>query len=151
MQALVASVREVRHRYTIDPKKGLSVFVRCNLAIAQDFAALKPFITSLAGASSLTCGPDVAKPRQPGSFLHPDFAAYVSLEGLIDVPTEVKRSEKQLAEKRKHLAATEAKLANEGFVSRAAPEVVQQQRELAADLRKQIETLEENLRELQSP
>jgi valyl-tRNA synthetase len=150
MQALVTAIREIRHSYIIDPKKGLSVCVRCNPCIAQDFTALKPFILSLAGVSSLTCGPDVTKPRQPGSFLHPDFAAYVSLEGLIDVPTEIKRLEKQLAEKRKHLAATEAKLGNEGFVSRAAAEVVQQQRELAADLRKQIEMLEENLRELQN-
>jgi valyl-tRNA synthetase len=150
MQALVTAVREIRHRYMIDPKKGLSVFVRCNPGIAQDFTALKPFILSLAGVSSLTCGPDVTKPRQPGSFLHADFAAYVSLEGLIDVPTEIKREEKQLAEKRKHLAATEAKLANEGFVSRATPEVVQQQREWAADMRQQIKTLEEDLRELQN-
>ena len=41
-----------------------------------------------------------------------------------------------------------AKLANKGFVDRAPAEVVQQQRELAADLEKQIKVMEDNLREL---
>ena len=43
-----------------------------------------------------------------------------------------------------------AKLANEKFVSGAPAEVVQQQRELAADIEKQIAALEENLKDLQS-
>jgi len=78
----------------------------------------------------------------------PEFEAYVSLEGLIDPAAEVKRLEKQLAEKRKQLEATRAKLANEGFVSRAPAEVVAQQRELVADLEKQIASIEETIREL---
>ena len=88
------------------------------------------------------------KPRQAASFVHAEFEAYVSLEGLIDLGAEIKRLEKQLAEKRKHLEGTKAKLSNTGFVAKAAPEVVQQQRDLVMDLEKQIQTMEENLREL---
>ena len=70
-----------------------------------------------------------------------------SLKGLIDVPAEVKRLEKQLGEK-KHLQASEAKLANKGFVDRAPAEVVQQQREAVEDLKKQIGVMEGNRAEL---
>jgi valyl-tRNA synthetase len=57
-----------------------------------------------------------------------------------------------VGEKEKRLAATRSKLANEGFVSRAPADVVRQQRELAADLEAQIQTLHGNIASLtQSP
>ena len=86
--------------------------------------------------------------QRAAGHVHPEFEAYVSLRGLIDVAEEVKRLEKQIAEKRKFLQATQAKLANEGFVKRAPQEVVQQQKDLAADLEGQIRTLEANLADL---
>ncbi len=67
----------------------------------------------------------------------------MSLAGLIDPAAEAKRLEKQMAEKRKHLAAITAKLSNTGFVARRPPEVVQQQRELAEEVQKQIRIIEE--------
>jgi valyl-tRNA synthetase len=66
------------------------------------------------------------------------------------VAAEIKRLDKQLADKKKAAEVTRGKLANEKFVSGAPPEVVQQQRELLADIDKQIAALEENLTELRS-
>jgi valyl-tRNA synthetase len=148
MQELVRAVREVRNRYTIDAKTPLDVFVRCSPAVADDFKALTPFITSMAGVGRFAGGPDVKKQKQAASFVHPEFEVYVSLEGLIDVDAEIKRLEKQLAEKQKHLQSTLAKLNNAGFVAKAAAEVVQQQHDLAEDLKKQIAALEAALNEL---
>jgi valyl-tRNA synthetase len=148
MQELVRVVREVRNRYTIDTRTPLNVTVRCGEAVAADFRALAPFIASLAGVGKLECGPDVTKPRQGATHVNPDFEARVSLEGLIDVAAEVKRLEKQLAEKGKHLQATRAKLENAGFIGRAPAEVVQQQRELVTDLQGQIQAVEASLTEL---
>jgi valyl-tRNA synthetase len=148
MQDLVGAVREVRNRYDLKKDTGLEVFVRCDEPAANDFQALTAFVSSLAGVSRSECGPAVAKPPQSATIVHADFEAYVSLRGLIDMEAEARRLEKQLAEKRKHLQAARAKLQNESFISKAPPEVVQQQRELVADLEKQIQVLEANLREL---
>jgi valyl-tRNA synthetase len=148
MQELVRAVREVRNRYTIDAKKPLEVSVRCASAVSDDFKALTPFILTLAGVGHFSCGPDVSKPKHSASFVHPEFEAYVSIEGLIDVDAEIKRLEKQLAEKQKHLQGTQAKLNNANFVAKASPEVVQQQHDLLADLQSQIKAIEENLRDL---
>jgi valyl-tRNA synthetase len=150
MQELVRIVRDVRNRYSVDSKTPLEVFVRCSEAVATDFQALRAFITLLAGVGKLHYGPGVAKPKQSATQVTPEFEAYVSLEGLIDPAAEVTRLEKQLADKRKLLDATKAKLANEGFVSRAPAEVVAQQRELVADLEKQIASIEETIRELKA-
>jgi valyl-tRNA synthetase len=148
MQALVRSVREVRNRYMIDPKKPLDIFVRAEASVGSDFEQLRPFIVLLAGVGKLQAGPAVSKPPQPASIVNPEFEAYVSLVGLIDVAAEIKLLEKQLAEKRKHLQSAEAKLNNEAFTAKAPPEVVQQQRDLVAELKAQIRVMEENLREL---
>src|SRR6266849_7128423 len=99
MQELVRLVREVRNRYNVDARTSLDVFVRCNDGVAADFRVLLPFITTLAGVGRLECGQGVAKPPQAASHVHPEFEAYVSLHGLIDVVEEGKRLEKQLLEK----------------------------------------------------
>ena len=64
MQELVRVVREVRNRYQIDARTPLDVQVRCTANVADDFRALTPFITSLAGVGRLECGPNTARPRQ---------------------------------------------------------------------------------------
>jgi valyl-tRNA synthetase len=148
MQDLVRAVREVRNRYSVDATKPLDVFVRSGAAVAADFQALAPFIRMLAGVGTLECGVGVSKPPQAASHVHPEFEAYVSLRGLINVEVERKRLEKQLTEKQKHLHSTRAKLANPNFVDRAPAEVVQQQRDFVADLQKQIQAIEETLRDL---
>jgi valyl-tRNA synthetase len=149
MQELVRSVREVRNRYTIDPKTAVDVFVRCGGAVAEDFRALAPFITALAGVGRLESGPDTVKPKQSATCVNPEFEAYVSLAGLIDVKAELARLEKQKAEKLRVLQAARAKLANSNFVDRAPPEVVQQEKDRVNDLQAQIQVIEENLRDLQ--
>lgn len=148
LQRLVRGVREIRNRYSIDPRHGFDVRVRSSDSIAADLAPLVPFAKSLAGIASIELGPQVAKPTQSGAFVQPDFETYVNLQGVIDVPTEIGRLEKQLVEKKKHLQSTKSKLENRSFVEKAPPEVVQTQREQVAEIESQIAVLEENLSEL---
>ncbi len=96
----------------------------------------------------LECGPTTAKPRQSATHVAPEFASFVSLAGLIDVGKETARLEKEKAEKLKHLQAARGKLNNSAFVDKAPAEVVQQQRDLIEDLQKQVQAIEENLRDL---
>ncbi|MSQ93086.1 MAG: valine--tRNA ligase [Gemmataceae bacterium] len=149
MQELVRSVREVRNRYNIEPKTPLDAFVKCGESVAGDFRTLAPFITLLGGIGTLDCGLAVAKPSQAASHVTPEFEVYVSLAGLIDPVAETKRLEKQLADKRKALQSAHAKSENPNFVKNAPPEIVQQLRDQIADLQKQIETIEGNIKDLQ--
>jgi valyl-tRNA synthetase len=150
MQDLVRGVREVRNRYQVDDKTRLEVSVKCSDTVAADFNALAAFIGPLAGISTLTAGPSTTKPRQAGAVMHSEFEAYVSLAGLIDGAAEMKRLEKQIVEKSKALDGVKAKLANEKFVKGAPAEILQAQKDSAADLEKQIAAMEENLKDLRS-
>jgi len=88
----------------------------------------------------------LAKPPQSAGIVRAEFEASVLLEGLIDLDEERKRLSKQLAEKHKQLAGIQAKLTNDNFRKNAPAEVVQAQIEQQAELQRQIELLEENLR-----
>jgi len=145
MQELVRAIRDVRNRYLLDVKKMLDIKVRCSDAIASDLKSLKPFLAHLGGVGELECGPQVTRPSQSASHVHPDFEAYISLAGLIDVNAEIARLEKMMAEKQKQIQAIESKLSNESFVQRAPVEVVAQQRETQADLVSQVKLLAENM------
>jgi valyl-tRNA synthetase len=150
MQELVRAVREMRNSYKVDLKTALDVTVRCGAAQAEDFRTLAPFIRTLAGVGNLTCGPDVARPRPSSARVEADFEVYVSLAGLIDEAEEEKRLHKQREEKLRQLQGAQAKLANPNFVDRAPADIVQQQRDLVADLQAQIKVLDDNLRDLRA-
>jgi valyl-tRNA synthetase len=150
MQELVRGVREIRNRYQVDDKTRLDVTVKCSDTVAADFNALAAFIGPLAGIANLTAGPNATKPKQAGGLVRPEFEAYVSLVGLMDVAAEIKRIEKQIADKQKAADGTKAKLANENFVKGAKPEVVQQQRDLLTEIEKQIAALKEYLEDLRN-
>jgi valyl-tRNA synthetase len=147
MQELVKGIRETRNRYLID-KAPLAVAVKCVGPVAAELNALAPFVKSLGQLSEFTCGPDASKPKQAGTIVAREFEAYVSLEGLIDVASEVKRLEKQIADKTKQLAVLKSKLGNESFVRNAPAEVVEQQRATASELEGQIASMEANRSEL---
>jgi valyl-tRNA synthetase len=149
MQELVRGVREIRNRYMLD-KAPLELAVKCNDAVAADLTALAPFVKLLGGLTTFECGPTAAKPKQAGSILHAQFEGYVNLAGLIDVPAELKRLEKQIAEKKKLFESIQGKLGNAGFLAKAAPEQVQETREKAAELEAQIRAMEANEAELRA-
>jgi valyl-tRNA synthetase len=148
LQVLVRSIRNLRNEFQVNEKQSVDVSVRCGARVANALRDLAPFITPLAKVGGFTCGPDVTRPPQSATAVHPEFEAYVHLAGLIDVPAEIKRMEKQRADKERQLQGVQAKLANASFVDKAPPEVVQQQKQLETDLLQQIKAIGENLGQL---
>ena len=138
MQELVRAVREVRNRYKIDPRTPLDVFVRCSEAVAERLPGADA-VHHVAGRR----GPTGVRPgRRPSRASRrrtsiPSSRSYVSLAGLIDVAAETRAGEATGGEAQAS-AGGRAKLDNANFVDKAPAEVVQQQRDLVADLQKQI-------------
>ena len=69
-------------------------------------------------------------------------SVHLPLAGLVDIPAELARIEGEVAKNRKFLAGVEAKLSNEGFVSRAPANVVQQQRDTKVKLEAELARLD---------
>jgi valyl-tRNA synthetase len=148
MQELVRQIRNIRNQFSVNERATVDVSVRCPATVAADLCQLVPFIGLLAKVGRFECGPDIARPPQSATAIHADFEAYVDLKGLIDVPAEIKRMEKQRTDKEKQLQGVRAKLANASFIARAPAEVVQQQKQQEVELVQQIMAIEENLQQL---
>lgn len=149
MQDLIGLIREIRNRSMVPDRTPVDISIKCQGAVADDFALLAPFITQLACVGKMECGPSAAKPRPSATQVHTDFELYVSLAGLIDEAAEKARLEKQKVQMEKSLQGAKAKLDNPNFVGRASAEVVQQTRDQVADLERQLKVIEETLRDLQ--
>ena len=78
-----------------------------------------------------------------------DAQLFMPMEQLVDLEKERQRLEKGLAKNRKNLEGIEKKLSNQGFLSKAPAQVVQNEQEKAEKLRSLLAQLEENYQKLQ--
>ncbi|MGB4441558.1 MAG: valine--tRNA ligase [Coriobacteriia bacterium] len=146
---LVVGVRAVRARYGISPKQGLRVEFKTtgdadNTWISQEFGHMK----SLAGVETFDAGIDMPKPAHAAVFVAGDMTVFVPLEGLVDFGAERQRIAAELAKAQEDLSRLTKKLANEGFLAKAAPEIIEKDRTKAAELGAMVAKLTGQLSEL---
>ncbi len=150
MLEIVVAVRAVRARYNISPKQGLSVVIRTQAATDDEMLAAEfGYVHALAGIDSVSAGVDAVKPPHSVSSVAAGMEVYVPLEGIVDFDAERARVAKTLASAAEDLAKVERKLANEGFLAKAAPEVVAKERAKEAELAEKVGALRTQLDELE--
>jgi len=88
----------------------------------------------LGNIDSFTSSPEAAKPAQASVEVVDDFEVFVELEGLVDFVAERQRLAKEQAKLTDDLARLEKKLANEGFLAKAAPGIIEKTKSDKADL-----------------
>lgn len=102
----------------------------------------RSFIESLGKTATLSVemvGPE--KPANAATTVLPGVEIYVPVGGLIDIPKEIERLTKELNTTEAELAKLRGKLANEGFLAKAKPEVVEKTREEAAGLEEKLTSI----------
>ena len=93
-------------------------------------------------------GAEVERPKGSASFALAEADGFIPLEGIIDREAELKRQRKEADKLRNNIAASEKKLSDEKFLSRAPEDVVKQARENLASLQKQLQSVEDIIRQL---
>ncbi len=147
-RAVVTDVRSTRARYRISPKEQLDVRVCAHSAeVAEAIEGMAAFICDFANVASLVVagGEGFEKPEAAIALAGPDFDAYVVVGDLVDFAAERARIEKAIGKAEKELASAQKTLSNEGFVAKAAPEVVAKKRERAEELTAEIAALNAQL------
>jgi valyl-tRNA synthetase len=146
MQSVIHGIRDLRWKYEVPPSRQVEGRIRIDGDAAEILARLEAHIRTLAGLSTLEIGGDIARPALAATAVVGECEIF--LAGVLDPVREKERLDKQLAKLRPQLESTEKKLANENFVSRAKPEVVQVERDRLAEMQGQIARLEENVQRL---
>ena len=92
----------------------------------------------------------VDAPKPPESAVHvgAGLEVYVALGGHVDFAAERARMEKEAAKLAADVAKLDKKLSNEGFLAKAAPEVVEKDRGKRAELADKLERLNAQMAEL---
>ncbi len=148
LQEVVGSIRGVRARYALSPKTLVDVVVKAGGADAMLVQNLTEQIMTLAGVGTLAVNADATKPPHAAAAVAAGTEVYVMLEGLVDFDAERARVAKELDKARGEHSKLDRKLSNEGFLAKAAPEIVEKDRAKAAELADTVATLEAQLAEL---
>jgi valyl-tRNA synthetase len=148
LQDTIVAVRNVRAVYGIPPATPLTLHIRCAPPVAADLQDVSGQFENLARTMLEAAGAEVERPKGSASFALTDADGFIPLEGVIDRDAELKRQRKEKEKLSGIIAGSEKKLADEKFVSRAPAEVVAQARENLASLHKQLQSVEEIIRQL---
>ncbi|MEE8170888.1 MAG: hypothetical protein V3T70_10105, partial [Phycisphaerae bacterium] len=122
--------------------------IRADEALCSLVATSEALIQRLGAVEQLAASPVAEKPHRVRAHVADGFELYVPLADLVDLAIEEKRLQGELKEKQAALSRAQSQLANEGFVTRAAPEAVEQTRQRAADLQRQCTLIEQHLADL---
>jgi valyl-tRNA synthetase len=148
VQEAVTAVRAVRSRYSVPPKTAVDVIARAGEADGLVLSNQADVIRALAGIGTLTVDANASKPPHSSVAVAAGAELYIPLEGLVDFAHERPRVAKELGGAQADLMRLTAKLSNEGFLAKAAPEVVEKDRARAAELADSVGKLTAQLAEL---
>ena len=101
----------------------------------------KTEIMRLARLSDITLADEV--PPKAAQIVHGEAIIALPLEGVIDLDAEIRRLEKELAAAEKEMKSLQGRLANENFLKKAKPEVVEQTKQRLEELKTRHAKLEE--------
>ncbi|MCL2655547.1 MAG: valine--tRNA ligase [Coriobacteriia bacterium] len=135
IKAIISALRTTRARYGISPKVALHAAVRAaSPAQAEFITSRQALIEGLAHTESLEVGTAVVKPPSSVSVIGEGLEIFIPLEGLVDLEAERHRLAREQEKLQGDLDRLQRKLSNEGFLAKAAPEVVEKDRARAAEL-----------------
>jgi len=138
--------RQIRHELKLSPKKPLdAVFVLSDEKTKNLLRGHEEEIRILAGLGGVTYEAPGFKAVKAAKAVVRGFDIFVPLEGLVDMDKETARLRGELKTIDADLKKNQAKLANPGFVAKAAPEIVEKVRTAAAELVEKEEKLNHQL------
>jgi valyl-tRNA synthetase len=131
LQELIVAVRNLRNLYQVDAKQQIHLSISGPAAAIAIVEENRRTVELLASSVIDAVGTGLAAPADAAKAIVGDCEIFAA--GLVDADAEAKRIEKEKDKLLKQIAALEARLANESYISKAPPALVQQTRgELAA-------------------
>jgi valyl-tRNA synthetase len=141
---LIRGIRNLRGELGLSPgKPARCVAVAADAATRQLLERYASYIAQLAAAQPLEfAGTEQPKPKQAFSYVAPGgIEVYIPLAGLVDLDKEIARLEKESGVISRELERVRGKLANESFLAKAPPEVIDKERDKETELSQKLATI----------
>ncbi|MBI5189673.1 MAG: valine--tRNA ligase [Nitrospirae bacterium] len=147
---IITGIRNIRGEMNIAPSLELAAVVKASSPEVKAFLdAQGNYITKLSRLSGMTVETEVERPKASAVAVTPAAEIYIPLTGVVDIEAEVARLKKEIDKADKEIKPFEAKLANEGFVKKAPPEVLEKTRGIIEELTQKKEKLAEGLKRIE--
>ncbi len=143
LQEVTRAVRDLKNKNGVATKDVVDVTVIAPAADVDALTAQASIVQRLANVGTMSVASEAERPANSGTAVVGAMRVYV--HGISDDAKEIARLEKEISSVGKQIDGKERKLANEGFVSKASPEIVQAERDRLASLLDQRGALEESL------
>ena len=149
---IVSNTRFLRQSVNIKPKEEVS------LQLFSDEDKLITFLNeNIDGIKGLAKAKDVlinkkseARPEKSIMKATTHTEIFLPLDGVIDLEEQIKRLEKDLTKSQKEYEKYDKKLSNEKFIANAKPEVVAEVKEKANELKEQIDSINDRIKNFKS-
>ena len=123
-------VRNLRKQINLPPSKEAIIGIKtADTKQTKIIEKHENYLQKLAKVGEMKLGTELEKPRSSIAAIVQDLEIYLSLEGLVDVQSEIIKLEKQVSLLEKELKIIESKLKNEKFLNRAPANIVAKEKE----------------------
>ena len=130
---VVSGLRQIRSDYNLAPAKLVDAVVIPGPGVSAPVLAAEAELVGRLARATVRVGAAAAAEAGAQLVVAGGAELFVPLAGLVDVDKECARLRTELAGLEKQLAALRGRLASEGFVTRAKPEVVEAERQKERD------------------
>jgi valyl-tRNA synthetase len=132
---IIRTIRNLRSEANINPSKKVNVVIKTGSDIADSILEFGgAYIKSLAKVEQLKYGQKLWKLPSALTAVVKGAEIYIPLEGVINVEEERARLAKELKKVEKELERVGKKLANEDFLKKAPPEVIEKEKAARGEL-----------------
>lgn len=145
LKKAVEGIRNFRTENKIAPKQFIPAFLETKEL--DIWKKISPFVSTLAKLSEVQLNQPAPK-GMSGKVATEQFNFTLPLEGLVDKEGEKVRLQSEIKKVKSDLEFSEKRLSNPGFVDRAKPELVAQEKTNAQAYRERLGLLEEALKKL---
>ncbi len=129
VQEVIVRIRDARNQMNVELARRVPVIIAAGVQTGM-LEAQSALIEFLARTEKPQMSEQLAqKPEQSMSLLAGAVEIYLPLAGLLDIGKELERLDKEIVQAQQEIARIQGKLANEAFVAKAKPEVVEKERE----------------------
>ncbi|MGQ0612533.1 MAG: valine--tRNA ligase [Planctomycetaceae bacterium] len=146
LQGVIRAARKLRNENRIGEAERVEVSMRT--ADPAPLLAYAPLIRELARLSAFHARPDLSRPPAAATEVLGKDEVYLSLAGHVDLEAERERKGKEIEKAQALQDSIEARLRNADFLAKAKPEVVERERDRAAEARERVARLREALESL---
>jgi valyl-tRNA synthetase len=149
LQNVILAVRQIRSEMNIPMSKTIDFVASCNEFEKQSILENnRNSLQKLLRLETMTIGIDLPKPGYAASSVVKGQEIFIPLKGLIDTGIERDRLQKEIDRLEGQLRGVMAKLNNENFVGKAAPDVIEKEKNKQQNFEQTIQKLKVNLEQL---